>query len=61
MLEMTELLELHNDLRRYTGLHFWLGDAAMREYLNRLIEETRAKIDALEAEKVRIARVPRAS
>jgi len=51
MLEMTELLELHNDLRRYTGLHFWLGDAAMREYLNRLIEETRPKIDALEAEK----------
>jgi hypothetical protein len=44
---MSSLIDLRKDLKRYTELRFWIGDAAMREHLTRLIEETRAKIAEL--------------
>ena len=46
---MSELAELRKDLKRYTGLHLWLGDEEMCEHLRRLIKETQAKIAKLEA------------
>jgi len=46
---MSSLIELRKDLKRYTELRFWIGDAAMREHLTRLIGETQAKIAELDA------------